>query len=150
VLRIDRVSEFHLRLEKISDTLPVEGRNSPQDHLGLPSGRLVPDQLKAALPDSCEDTCGCTSRVEARRDEHIGVDYNPSHMTTLRKPNWRENPSNSLFAALVWFGWQTIREAFKSVKDESNIPILRMGSTIIKGMEDIRRSGHEYQRRPSK
>ena len=55
-----------------------------------------------------------------------------------------------LFAALVWFGWQTIREAFKSVKDESNIPILRMGSTIIKGMEDIKRSGHGYRRRPSR
>jgi arginine exporter protein ArgO len=55
-----------------------------------------------------------------------------------------------LFAALVWFGWQTIREAFKSVKDESHIPILRMGSTIIKGMEDIKRSEHEYRRRTSK
>ncbi len=55
-----------------------------------------------------------------------------------------------LLAALVWFGWQTIREAFKSVKDESNIPILRMGSTIIKGMEDIKRSGHGYRRQPSK
>jgi arginine exporter protein ArgO len=55
-----------------------------------------------------------------------------------------------LLAALVWFGWQTIREAFESVKDESNIPILRMGSTIIKGMEDIKRSGHGYRRRPSK
>ena len=55
-----------------------------------------------------------------------------------------------LFAALVWFGWQTIREALKSVKDESNIPILRMGSTIIKGMEDLNRGGHEYRRRPSK
>jgi hypothetical protein len=55
-----------------------------------------------------------------------------------------------LFAALAWFGWQTIHEAFKSVKDESNIPILRMGSTIIKGMEDIKRSGHERRPRPSK
>ena len=55
-----------------------------------------------------------------------------------------------LFAALVWFGWQTIREAFKSVKDESNIPILRMGATIIKGMEDMKRSGQEDRPRPSK
>jgi len=55
-----------------------------------------------------------------------------------------------LFVALVWFGWQPIREAFKSVKDESNIPILRMGATIIKGMEDIRRNRHEYRPRPSK
>ena len=28
-----------------------------------------------------------------------------------------------LFAALVWFGWQTIRDAFKSAKDESSIPM---------------------------
>jgi energy-coupling factor transporter transmembrane protein EcfT len=28
-----------------------------------------------------------------------------------------------LFAALVWFGWQTICGAFKSAKDESNIPM---------------------------
>jgi hypothetical protein len=55
-----------------------------------------------------------------------------------------------LFAVLGWFGWQTIHEAFKSVKDESTIPILRMGSTIIKGMEDIKRSGYEHRRRPSK
>jgi hypothetical protein len=55
-----------------------------------------------------------------------------------------------LFAALVWFGWQTIREAFKSVKDESNIPILRMGSTIIKGMEAMKRGGHQHPRQTSK
>ncbi len=28
-----------------------------------------------------------------------------------------------LFAALVWFSWQTIREAFISAKDKSNIPM---------------------------
>jgi hypothetical protein len=44
-----------------------------------------------------------------------------------------------LLAALVWFAWQTIREAFRSVKDESNVPIIRMGSTIIKGMQDGKR-----------
>ena len=66
-------------LEKIGDPLPVEVRNPPQDHLGLPSRRLVPDWLKATLPDACEDTRGCASRVEARGDEHVGVDYNPSH-----------------------------------------------------------------------
>jgi len=46
-----------------------------------------------------------------------------------------------LLAALVWFAWQTIREAFRSVKDESNVPIIRMGSTIIKGMKDEKRGG---------
>ena len=36
--------------------------------------------------------------------------------------------------ALVWFAWKPISEAFKSVKDESDIPIIRMGSKIIAGM----------------
>ena len=37
-------------------------------------------------------------------------------------------------AAIVWFKWEIIRQAFGSVKDESNIPILRMGYKIIQGM----------------
>jgi hypothetical protein len=47
------------------------------------------------------------------------------------------NPVGILFlflAALMWFAWGPINNAFKSVKDESNIPILRMGSKIIGGM----------------
>lgn len=47
------------------------------------------------------------------------------------------NPFGILFlflTALVWFAWDTISDAFKSVKDESHIPILRMGSKIIAGM----------------
>jgi hypothetical protein len=47
------------------------------------------------------------------------------------------NPFGILFlflAALVWFAWGSISNAFKSVKDESDIPILRMGSKIIGGM----------------
>src|SRR5262249_34727000 len=49
---------------------------------GLTAGWLVPDQLKTALPDACEDTCGCTSPGETRPDEHVGVDYNPAHEHT--------------------------------------------------------------------
>jgi hypothetical protein len=47
------------------------------------------------------------------------------------------NPFRVLFlfvTALVWFAWKPISEAFKSVKDESDIPIIRMGSKIIAGM----------------
>jgi len=47
------------------------------------------------------------------------------------------NPFGILFlflAGLVWFGWEIIRDGFKSAKDESEMPILRLGSTIIKGM----------------
>jgi hypothetical protein len=54
-----------------------------------------------------------------------------------------------LLAALIWFGWPTIRDAFKSVKGESDIPILRVGSAIIRGMQDMKRSEPE-RRQPSK
>jgi hypothetical protein len=37
-------------------------------------------------------------------------------------------------AALTWFQWDTISEGFRSAKDESNVPILRMGAKIIGGM----------------
>jgi len=41
-------------------------------------------------------------------------------------------------AALTWFYWDTISEGFRSAKDESNVPILRMGTKIIGGMEFLR------------
>ena len=43
-----------------------------------------------------------------------------------------------IFAALTWFQWGTISERFRSAKDESNIPIIRLGSKIIGGMEFLR------------
>src|SRR5215468_7337506 len=52
------------------------------------------------------------------------------------------NPFGILFlllAALIWFGWGPICEGFKSIKDESDIPISRLGSTIIKGMTGLKR-----------
>ena len=42
-------------------------------------------------------------------------------------------------AALTWFHWDTISEAFRSAKDESDVPILRMGAKIIGGMEFLLR-----------
>jgi hypothetical protein len=47
------------------------------------------------------------------------------------------NPSGIAFlilAAAVWFGWDTVRAAFAAARDESNIPIIRLGATIIRGM----------------
>ena len=52
------------------------------------------------------------------------------------------NPFGILFlllAALTWFGWGPICEGFKSIQDESDIPISRLGSTIIKGMTGLKR-----------
>ena len=50
------------------------------------------------------------------------------------------NPSGIAFLVLtgfVWFAWGTITAAFRSVMDESNIPIIRLGSAIIRGMRRL-------------
>jgi len=47
------------------------------------------------------------------------------------------NPLGFLFllvAAIIWFEWDLVREAFASAKNESNIPIIRLGSNFIKGI----------------
>ena len=44
-----------------------------------------------------------------------------------------------LLAALAWFQWDAVREGFGAAKDESNIPIVRLGAKIIGGMEFLRR-----------
>ena len=51
-----------------------------------------------------------------------------------------------LLAVLIWFGWEPICEGFKSAKDESDIPISRLGSTIIRGMQGLKR-GERPRRR---
>jgi hypothetical protein len=46
------------------------------------------------------------------------------------------NPFGILFlfaACVTWFKWRIVADAFGSVKDESNIPILRMGFKIMQG-----------------
>ena len=49
-------------------------------------------------------------------------------------------------AGLTWLAWGTIRDAFVSAKQESNLPIVRLGSAIIKGMENLK---HPRPRRSS-
>ena len=47
------------------------------------------------------------------------------------------NPFGILFlaaAGAVWFGWRPLRESFKSARDESDIPIIRLNTTLIDGM----------------
>jgi hypothetical protein len=43
-----------------------------------------------------------------------------------------------IFAALVWFQWEVISQGFRSARDESNIPIIRLGAKIIGGMEFLK------------
>jgi hypothetical protein len=38
------------------------------------------------------------------------------------------------FAGVIWFMWDWVRESFIAAKDESNIPIIRLGSAIIGGL----------------
>ena len=47
------------------------------------------------------------------------------------------NPFGIVFlvlAAVIWFKWEAVREGFRSAKDESYIPIIRLNSNIIGGM----------------
>jgi len=48
------------------------------------------------------------------------------------------NPCGLLFLVLsgaVWFGWEPFRESFRSARDESDMPIIRLNSTLIKGLQ---------------
>jgi hypothetical protein len=54
-----------------------------------------------------------------------------------------------LLAALLWFAWGPIREAVKSVKEQSDPPIRHVASTIIKGMESMKHDRRERRRSPS-
>ena len=61
------------------------------------------------------------------------------------------NPFGILFlllTALVWFKWQLIRDSFKSVKEESEIPIIRLGSKSIQGMMSRPREHRSSGERP--
>ena len=49
------------------------------------------------------------------------------------------------FAAMAWFKWEAIRDAFSAARDESELPIIRLASKIIGGMRTL---GHGPPRRP--
>jgi len=53
-----------------------------------------------------------------------------------------------LLAGLIWFAWEPIREGFTSAKNESEIPISRLGSTIIKGMQYFARGERSRRQSP--
>jgi hypothetical protein len=40
------------------------------------------------------------------------------------------------FAGLIWFKWDLVRESVHSAKNESDIPIIRLGAKAIQGMID--------------
>ena len=42
-----------------------------------------------------------------------------------------------LVAALAWFQWDVISAGFRAARDESNIPILRMGAKAIGGLASL-------------
>ena len=44
-----------------------------------------------------------------------------------------------LLAAVTWFKWEAVREAFRPAKDESDIPVIRLNSKIISGMGSMLR-----------
>ncbi len=79
VVGIDTVGKLSFWAKEISELIPMEGRNSAQNKLGLAPGRFVPNQLKTSFPDSRDDTRRGTIRVEAGGYEDIRVDDNPFH-----------------------------------------------------------------------
>ena len=44
-----------------------------------------------------------------------------------------------LLAAVTWFKWEAVREAFRSAKDESDVPVIRLSSKVIGGMGSLLR-----------
>lgn len=55
------------------------------------------------------------------------------------------NPFGILFlglTAFIWFKWRSICGAFRSASEESEIPVIRMGSSIIEGMRRPPRNPH--------
>ena len=81
---IDTARKFSLRSKEISELILTQGRNSSQHQVGLPPGRLAPNQLKAPLPDCREDMRRRASCTEPRGYEDIGVDDNSSHSDFIR------------------------------------------------------------------
>jgi hypothetical protein len=75
----DRAGKLSLWTKEISELIPMEGRNSAQNKLGLAPGRFAPNHLKTPFPDSREDARRSAFRIEARGDGDIRVDDNPFH-----------------------------------------------------------------------
>jgi len=62
----------------------------------------------------------------------------------------RINPFGFLFlllAAIVWWNWETIKEAFRVVRGESDMPIIRLSARVIDGIGGLLRK--EQPRRSS-
>ena len=61
------------------------------------------------------------------------------------------NPFGFMFlilAAVIWVGWEPLREGFTSAKNESELPISRLGAKIVSGMASLAR-GERPPRFPS-
>ena len=61
------------------------------------------------------------------------------------------NPFGFMFlilAAAIWVGWEPLREGFTSAKNESELPISRLGAKIVSGMVSLAR-GERPPRFPS-
>jgi hypothetical protein len=42
-----------------------------------------------------------------------------------------------LFAALAWFQWEVISAGFRAARNESNVPIIRLGAKAITGLASL-------------
>ena len=54
-----------------------------------------------------------------------------------------------IIAALTWITWERIREGFDAARNESQIPIIRLGVMGIRGLASLVRRGPRQPRSPN-
>jgi hypothetical protein len=62
------------------------------------------------------------------------------------------NPSGIMclfLSGAIWFGWKPFRASFLAAKEESNIPIIRLDVTAVKGLGNMMRPTPPARRSPS-
>jgi Na+/proline symporter len=55
----------------------------------------------------------------------------------------------AVIAAITWFKWEIIRDSFDAAKNESQLPILRLGAKVLGGFASLLRHGPRQRRPPS-
>jgi hypothetical protein len=58
------------------------------------------------------------------------------------------DPLGIVFLALiplVWFAWPTVRAGFRSAKNESDLPIIRLAGTAMDGLRNLMRKPERHR-----
>lgn len=49
-----------------------------------------------------------------------------------------------LLTLVLWFAWPTVREGFRSAKEESDLPIIRLAGTAMDGLRNLMRPAEPH------